>query len=233
MRWIWNEQTIRWFLDASAYTGFHKALAKMILPHLRPEDTLCDAGCGLGRLDLELAPHVTAIKAIDMNAQATGVLAIDAQSLGFDNLRVVTGDAMDQSEPFDILLISFFGKSNLLDLRRLHRRKIIRVVSADKPSSLYPERFRCKEKETVRSVCGQLDALGAQYILELGAAEFGQPLRTRSDAELYVLQNAPAAAPDEVDEFLNECLKPTSREDFPYYLPFKKEFGIFIFDCTP
>jgi len=63
----WDEQTIRWFLDASAYTDFHQTLARKITPYLDPGDTLCDLGCGLGRLDLELAPHVMCLTAVDID----------------------------------------------------------------------------------------------------------------------------------------------------------------------
>jgi 2-polyprenyl-3-methyl-5-hydroxy-6-metoxy-1,4-benzoquinol methylase len=46
----WNKQSIEWFLDASIYTEFHKELGQHIIPFLDPEDSICDFGCGLGRL---------------------------------------------------------------------------------------------------------------------------------------------------------------------------------------
>ena len=60
--------------------------------------------------------------------------------------------------------------------------------------------------------------------------EFGQPLISLRDAEKYVLKNAPEATEEEVSDFLIENIVRTEREDFPYYLPYTKELGIFIID---
>lgn len=230
MRFSWDEQTIRWFVDAGAYTNFHKALAQKIIPHLELGDRLCDAGCGLGRLDLELAPYVSKLAAVDLNENAVGVLRADAEALGLYNLQAEVRDADTLTEIFDVVLLSFFGQSNMLDYLRLCRRKLIRIVSADNKSGLYPERYRCNLKDTVPIVCGELDAQGLAYRLELYSIEFGQPLKSRQDAKLYILKNAPEASDEEISDFLNDRIMHTGRDDFPLYLPNQKELGIFTID---
>ena len=230
MRFTWEEQTVRWFMSASGYTGFHKALAQLILPHLEQGDTLCDLGCGLGRLDLELALHISQLTAVDLSENAIEVLRRDAEAAGLKNLRVRQDDASALTETFDVALMSFFGRSNMLELLKLCKRRLIRVVGAENKSGLYPEKYRCDERDTVPTVQKELDAKGIVYKLELHSLEFGQPLVSRQDAELYVLQNAPKAGDAEIRDFLNENLTSTGRDDFPFYLPNKKAFGIFVLD---
>ena len=230
MRFSWNEQTIQWFLDASAYTEFHKTLAQKIKPYLEPNCTLCDAGCGLGRLDLELAAHVRELTAIDVSAHAIDVLRCDAKKLGFANLHTEVCDADTLTKAFDIVVLSFFGQSNMLHFLKLCRHRLIRIVSADNKSGLYPEHYRCTVKDTVPIVCTELETQGIRYKLELYSFEFGQPLRSWRDAELYVLHNAPEATAEEVRDFLNENITDTGRDDFPFYLPNQKNLGIFIID---
>ena len=226
----WNDQTIRWYLDAGAYTGFFKELALKILPYLAPDDTLLDAGCGLGRLDFELAPHVSEITAVDLNERAIKKLKQDIESSGIRNISAIREDVSDLKKSYDVILMSFFGYPDMQMLCKHCRRRIIRIVSAGTKSSLYPVRHRLNVKPTVPIVREELTEQGIEYKLELFSLEFGQPLTSLTDAEKYVLKNAPEAAEEEISEFLSENLTRTEREDFPYYLPYMKEVGIFIID---
>lgn len=228
MNFLWNEQTIGWFLDAGAYTGFHKKLAQMIIPHLEAGDTLCDLGCGIGRLDLELAPHVSRLTAVDINESVTELLRRDADNMGIRNLDSVCGDAGSFDGSFDVLLMSFFGLMNMADMRKLCRRKFIRVVHKKVKEQLHPGDARNARKETVQTVREELEKIGADYTLETATIEFGQPLRSWLDAERFVRQNAPNSADGEIDGFLRENLTRTGRDDFPFYLPNPKGIGVFM-----
>ena len=229
-RFMWNERNIQWFSDASAYTGFHRELAQKIAPYLRRSDTLLDAGCGLGRLDLELAMYVSEITAVDISEDALDALRRGAAHSGIQNISTRCCDASSLSECFDVVLLSFFGQFNTPDFLRLCRRKLIRIVSAENKSSLYPERHRRGEKDTVPIVQRELKAQGIRFQTERYSIEFGQPFRSRADAELFVLQNAPGASREEISDFLDQNLVPAERGGFPFYLPNQKELGIFIID---
>lgn len=230
MRFAWDEQTNRWFLDASIYTGFHKILAQKIVPFIEPGDSLLDAGCGLGRLDLELAAFVSSLTAVDLSENAIAALQRDAEALGLKNLSASVRDASSLSEQFDIALLSFFGQSNMLDFLKLCRKRLVRIAGADNRSGLYPERYRCTVKDTVPTIIEELDKNSVPYKLELHTIEFGQPLKSRQDAEQYILKNAPEATAHEIGEFLEKSITYTGREEFPLYLPNPKELGIFIID---
>ena len=230
LRFSWGTQSIKWFLDASAYTGFHKKLASRIIPLLQPADTLCDMGCGLGMLDLEIAPYLREITAVDVDEAVVGALSQIVRDLGLENVRTRRGDALALNESFDVLLLSFFGRPGVVDLLKFYRRRFIRVVSSNNNSGLYPQPYKNYVKDTVPVVCEILDALKIGYTLESCSFEFGQPLKSWQEAELFVLNNAPQASAGEVSAFLKERLTDTGREDFPFYLPNTKEFGIFVID---
>ena len=227
---IWDEKSSERFIDASVYTGFHKQLAKKIIPHLEPGDKMCDVGCGLGRLDLELAPFVSDILAIDISEYAILTLSEEAARTGVKNIRAMQGDAAELGADFDVILMSLYGLEDIPGMLERCKRKHIRIVGAGRRSGLYPERYRRELKDAVPIVRDRLESLGIVYALEMCTFEFGQPLRTMHDAEKFVLTNAPEAEGKEVTGFLDEFLHNTGRDDFPYYLPYQKELGIFVID---
>ena len=230
MQFSWDEQSVGWFLDASAYTGYHKALAKKIIPYLEPGDTVLDAGCGLGRLDIELAGHVSAITAVDIDECVTKALKRDIKDLGISNMLVHHGDVTELSGVFNVVIMSFFGHVDVKEFFGRFRRRLIRIVGAENKSFLYPEKHRRYIKKTVPDIQEEFAGMGISYILELCSIEFGQPLVSLKDAGQYVLKIAPEAETDEIKRFLDDNLISTDREDYPYYLPYKKELGIFIVD---
>ena len=230
MRFLWNEQSIRWFLDASVCTGFHQQLAMRMAPYLEPNDTLCDVGCGLGRLDLALAPHVSELTAIDVDESVIAKLRQDVTAAGIQNLHARCADATELKDPFDVIVMSFFGGSGIGmdEYLRLCRRGFIRIVNAENKGNLYPGSHRRTVKETIASVRQELSGQDCRYELVADTIEFGQPLRSWRDAEQFVLCNAPEATDREVNDFLCENARHTGRDDFPIYLPNPKDIGIFV-----
>ena len=224
----WDEPTIRRFIEASEYTGYHKALAAKILPYLESDDTLLDIGCGLGRLDIELSQHVLGILAVDTCESAIEAIRLETERLGISNIRTRHGDAEEITDIFDVVLMSFFRLEDTLGFMNRCRSKLIRIVGAGMKSGLYPEKYRRENKNAVPAVKKELDDQGIKYDFELCAIEAGQPLKTRGEAELFVLSNASEADNEEITSFLNERLEETGREDFPLYLPYQKELGIFV-----
>jgi len=219
-------------IDASRYTGFHKTLAQKIIPHLKSDDELCDVGCGLGRLDFELSPYVSDILAIDMSKYAIEELSNEIKRTGVKNLSARHGDATALEHNYDIILMSLYGAIGTEYYLKHCRRKIIRITGAGSSSSLYPARYRRTTKNAVPIVQDELSSLNVAFDLELCSFEFGQPLKTWEAAVNFVLSNAPEAGAEEIDDFLNERIQQTGRDDFPFYLPYKKELGIFVIDAS-
>ena len=231
MQFLWNEETIQRFIDASEYTGFHIRLADEIRPHLDESDSFCDIGCGLGRIDLALSPWLSHITAADIDSRVINRLKADAAARGITNISGKCLDISEFDEVFDVVFMSFFGKSHSIQqYYKLCRKKMIRVVNAENKGNLYPSHHRRVKKDTIPIVKNELYRSGLSYKLKTFSAEFGQPLKSMDDAKSFVVQNAPDVSADELCDFLTENIQSTGDNDFPYYLPNKKEMGIFIID---
>jgi len=231
MTYKWTNQSIRWFTDASEYTNFHKNLVTKIIPYVKPKDTLCDVGCGLGRLDIYLASHVSQITAIDSEVKVIEELNKKAEDMGICNLNAICSDASESATPHDVFLMSFFGYFD--EMKKYFQRcnkKLIRITNLSDKGNLYPEIYRRKVKPSVPLLETQLKEQGLPYMLITDAIEFGQPLRSEDDAKNFVLYNAPDATPNEINQFLKTHGQNTGRPDFPIYIPNKKKIGIFIID---
>lgn len=232
MRFAWNEQSIQWFLEASTYTGFHNILAQKVAHYLEPGDSLCDIGCGLGRIDLELAPYVRRLTALDINSDVAGILKADAQKQSLHHVSVICKNVTAFVGEFDVVLMSFFGKSEKDMSHYLHmcRKKMIRIVNVENKSSLYPSRHRRTVKDTASMVSRELAEQGLPFHLDTESIEFGQPFHTKAAAESFVRFHAPEIPGQELENFLQGHLKQTGRNDFPFYLPNQKTLGIFVID---
>lgn len=230
MSFRWSDRSIEWFLSASVYTGFHKALAETILPFLDPTDTLGDLGCGLGRIDLELAPHLAHITALDIDPRVTRRLEQDAAARGLRNIRVLCADVQGADLAADILFLSFFGRAWLEFYLHRCRKRLIRVVNADNTGNLYPSRHRHTKKTTIACARQELEELGFPYRLLECALEFGQPLRSPEEGLAFVRSHAPEATDSELRAFLSGHAVETGREDFPLYIPNRKRIGIFVIE---
>jgi hypothetical protein len=226
----WNKQSIEWFLDASIYTEFHKELGQHIIPFLDPEDSICDFGCGLGRLDLELLPHVSRITAIDIDRQVINMLRQASNVLGYRNLYPLWGDSYSICDKHDVGIMSFFGKSghDMLHYRNMCNKKLIRIVNVQNSSNLYPQKYRTTRKDTVSIVKNELISRNLIFDFVETSIEFGQPLRSQNIAKKFILSHAPQAPIHEVKSFLAEHAILTGREDFPIYIPNSKKVGIFV-----
>lgn len=232
MGFEWNRQNIEWFSAASRYTGFHQKVARLLLPFLQREDVFGDFGCGLGLVDLELAPHLSRIIAIDQNERVIEQLRRSVEERGISNLEARVGDCNQLGELCDVGLMSFFGKSgqDMAYYRSLCRRRLIRIVNNRNASSLYPAQYRTTQKDTGEEVGEELRSRGMSFSSQEVTLEFGQPLRSRQDGHAFLRSHAPEAPQQELEAFLAEHAVETDREEYPLYLPNPKEIVLFVID---
>lgn len=72
--------------------------AAYLLPHLRPDMTLLDVGCGPGTITADLATRVASVKGIDASASV-----IADASAAFGALAFEVGDLFDVTEQYDVV----------------------------------------------------------------------------------------------------------------------------------
>lgn len=234
MAFIWTEQRIRWYLDASRHSQFHSQLANLMLPFLHPGDHICDLGCGLGQLDLILAKSVSHITCADINPTVLDHLKAQAQQEQLPNLTTCQQDAREINAPFDVALMAFFGypPSLMFHAMALARRLFIRVASCQPQPTLSLLENAPNKRETVADISLILDKAGAPYQLLMAELEFGQPLASREEAAAFVQCNRPSLQVGSLQAYLDEALTATGQRDFPFYLPHKKKIGVFIIDTA-
>lgn len=219
-----------WFLKASNHTNFHEKLAEHLRSYLRQEDTVCDFGCGLGRLDLALAPYVKHITCQDIAPEAIAILKTDGETI--PNLTAKCVDCQTTQEKFDVGIMSFFGKRDEEFLHYMGRcnRCLIRIVNMQNRSTLYPAEHRQRVKSTAEDVKYQLDNANVAYVFSRMQLEFGQPCQDITEASAFVRSHAPGASQEEIHQFI--AAYGQSVEQGGYYIPNQKDLGIFIIDCS-
>lgn len=235
MAFVWTKQRIDRYLDASRHGDFHRRLADTIRPYLLPQNRLCDLGCGLGRLDLALAPAVQHITCVDTDEAVLANLRQAAAAGGITNLSALCADVREIQEVFDVAIMAFFGHppGMMLDCLRLASRALIRIANVHAEGAALQPSAHSKKRETVESIAALLKEAGCSYTLLLDTFEFGQPLRSQADAAEFLRCNTPAITDAELNAFLSQRLTSTGRADFPFCLPGKKELGIFIIHPLP
>lgn len=226
MNFEWSPDTIRWYQAANQYSGFFKNIADFIRPSLQGYTSLCDIGCGLGLIDLELSKSIPSITCIDINLQAIEALQKSIAERKIDNIKPLVMDSQDINESFDVIYISFFGAREL-EAFLPYCKKLIAVVNKKHQAELYPEKYRTKHKTTAEEVEERLQKQGINYALGEASFEFGQPLNSREDAEKFVRTHAHDISQADLDLFLAERLTETGDREYPLFISRLKSIGIF------
>ena len=229
MNFNWNEDTIRWYRAANEYTGFYKNIAETITPMLAGQKSLCDLGCGLGLVDLELAAVMEQIDCVDKNEAALSALKDCIAHRGIKNIRPRLLDCTQLSGEWDVAYMSFFG-SRELDRFLPHCKKLIAVVGISAQPMMVPSKHRDFTKNTVERTEQYLTAQKIKYKLTNKQFEFGQPLESMNDTRRFILAHSPKTTQAELDEFLALRLIKTERKDYPFFIPRAKAIGIFQID---
>lgn len=229
MKMNWNDTTIKSFVDASEYTGFHKRLAKEILPYIKDSQTFCDVGCGLGLIDMYLSKELKDITCIDINQNAIDYLEKSIKYNNINNIRCEVEDFKEINTSFDTILISFFSYENI-EFFTEHCDRLIAIVN-DKSKTHIPvskKRMDVVKRHSSTNLRTLLDEKKLKYELISLSLEFGQTFTDKDDIVRY------AKSYDEGGEYetiYNHIIKNVVREDnVGYYLPYEKNISVFIID---
>ncbi len=223
----WSEDTIRFMEDASEYGNYHKELARILLPYLPTDGHVCDAGCGLGHLALELAKECKAVTAVDASANALrGIMARELP----DNLRVLQGDIFSMKESYDAMIFCYFGKAEeILSIAKTGRAEKILVVRRDCSVHSFSGSTVPRKTHSINLLRPILEELGIPYFSRNITLELGQPFRNMEDAlrffSLYNKSDKPI-----LTEELEVKIIPTGRKDFPLYYPNVRDMELIIFE---
>jgi len=229
MKIVWNERSAGWFRSASEYTGYNKALARLLLEHIPCRDTLCDVGCGAGLVAMELARHIREVTCVDLEPEAIAAVKRNCRHFGVENVRGLCMDARDLEGQWDTVTALFFGGQDFMrEYYPLARESLILVTHGKKRGNLGPEEHKVIKSSSAARTKAYLDGLDVHYHMEERSLEHGQPLGSLEEARTFVKAYSTPMSEQRLEEYLAEKLVETGRDDFPLYLPNRKEFGLFV-----
>lgn len=218
----WTEKSVRWYAEAVAYTGFDKTLTERLLPFLPENETVCDLGCGIGYLALELARRGYSVTAIDHDAEALAWLGAERARLGLENLQVMLREweSLGELPIWDNIVMVSAGGLEPEFYRHLCRKRLI-IVDRAKLSSHVRAEGRLSTRRTSLNEWARNAAFSSSFALE-----FGQPFRTENAAREYIEY---MGGREGVEDTLKRLVK-TDSSDFPLYLPYLKELTLRVYE---
>jgi precorrin-6B methylase 2 len=240
MLFEWTDEKIEWYARASEATGYHRRLAELIAPCLSPRDSVIDIGCGLGLIDMEIAPAVNRITAIDIDALPIAHLKRALALRGIGNVFPKVRDAsLIEAGEWDVVLMCFFGTPETLGgiLNVLASspacRQLILIMHGEGASAA-----KSKVADKVERVfCGDMERFLAdrgfscdKRILDI---EFGQPLRSEDEARRFLAcygREPDGEAVQKRVEAQLEKLRRMGDKEYPYFLPRMKNTAILTAD---
>lgn len=224
----WGSERIRFMTDACEYGQYHHHLAQLLGPHLEGAERVCDVGCGLGYLSLELAKFVPHVTAVEIDEEAIRVLRKNCTAKGIDNVTALCSDAfsMGEKQQFDCMIFCVFGSmEEVLSIGKKHCcGDILMITRNEKHHRFSSEQDALRDRKySFENYCYELRQRSIPFEAREFTLEFGQPFRSLEDAaafyELY------SKSGDISQAELMERLEKTNRQDFPYYLPKKSNLG--------
>ena len=224
----WTEKSIELWQRAEKYTDHYVELGNSLKKFIKADHSVYDIGCGLGFVDLELAPYVKNIKAFDIEQRVLDILNKNAVNKNINNLEICNNDWTKESDnSCDTLMACSFG--NIVecfdDFMRIAKDQVILVKRyRSKDKKKYVPGRRAFSAEATEAYLRDRNIVYDKYIFE---SEFGQPLVSYEEAVWFSeFHGMNRSVP--VEDFLKENLITVKDSEYKYYLPNKKEMVIFI-----
>lgn len=231
---LYGPDIIQFMCDASEYGTYHRDLACRISTFISGEDSVCDAGCGLGYLSLALSPYCKDVNAVDISPEALAVLKENICRVGCRNICVTEGDieARPPKKPYDVMVFCFFG--HMIEALRIAKAQCIGkviLIKKDWDTHRFSLSLKPLQGHTLEQTCAELTDQGIRFTCERFALEMGQPFRSLNDAvEFFRIYSNDEDSGYISDENVVGRLVREVSDDYPYYLPSLKKMGMIVLD---
>lgn len=232
MMFNWEKDMVRFMRDASEYGDYYSRMAEFLKDKLSPEDSLCDAGCGLGYFAQAVAPYCKRVTAMDISSNAIAVAQELAEKTPNMQAFVADVESYTPEEKFTVVTYGFFGRNEeilrfakrtcdgkAIVIKRNWKNHRFSLGEKPMPHNTLPEMERCLKEYDI------------PYIKESVEMEFGQPFRSEEDAvkffRIYSRDDHPESITfDQIAPRLTEI----DHGEYRLYLPQQKNLGILTFD---
>ena len=189
---------------------------------------MCDLGCGVGYLALELNARGYEVAAVERDPRATAVIRSAAEEERRSGLRILEEDwtRLPQCPQWDnVVMINITDPKEWQRGRRLCRKRLI--VAARRS-----QRSHVRAHGAPSAFCGR--AYGPQScerdglcVSDCVSLEFGQPFSSEEEMRDYL---SFFGGGDDVEAMRAQVVA-TGRARFPLYLPYRKDMNIFVFSA--
>ena len=232
----WTEPRIRFMRDAYEVVRFHEVLAEHAAAYIGASDTVCDCGCGLGYISMELCRYAARVAAADIQELPLRALGKAAEEKKISNLDILREDvftdfpAAGDARVFDHLVFSFFGQiPEIIDLGSACARKS--VILFRKCWSNHRMSYDEIPISRLRFFkdCDMLDSMGIAYQAETFDLDMGQPFRSIDDAvDYFRTYSRDTDASMLTEDFVRQKLVAADSADFPFYCPMQGKIGMIV-----
>lgn len=242
----WMPEIIRFSEDATSQTSYFKELASMIGQVLSTDDYICDAGCGIGQLAIELSAYVKKIDAVDHSQRAIDALSAKLKSQRTYNVAPKLADFRIHipEERYDCMIFCLsldvesaykiaqdVCASKLIVINKVNESSPVKMAANARIRS---SRGRPSHVASVEAIQKRLSKKRIPCNVKNIHLEFGQPFRDLIDAEYFFRIYRNKKYPDGISqEELNSILEFRENSPFPYYLPIERHLVIFEIECEP
>lgn len=230
----WTENMVRFMVDASEHTEYYAALSDKIAEFLPADGHICDAGCGLGHLSVELSKRFRWVSSVDIAPQAVEVLRRQIEQKKITNITPLCGDIfrLPPAQPYDGMVFCLFGEIGQI-LRIAGRQCSGKIVIIKKNYDAH--RFSMTNQPLRHHTFAQsvqfLEEIGIPYHAEPSRVELGQPFRSMEDAVTFFQTYSRDEDPSCITaDSIRGRLIETGDAEFPYYLPENKKMSILVLD---
>lgn len=225
----WSPEKRRWYADACEFEGNdrNKKLAAFVLDKLPTHPHVCDVGCGIGALSLELASAADKVTAIDVNSNALEFLRDRVLKRKIENINIVEGDFPELQPPCpkaDGLVLCMVGGGGFIETAKKWTDGKVVLISDNTRKRSFSTKPKNHDRPNVDSVLDTIKNAGYSAEQTVVEASFGQPFRTYEDAVSFMGCYNRSSSSDEIRDLLESKLVDTGMKDFPLYLPSRKEY---------
>lgn len=232
--YLWNSDMIYFMNQAAKNTKYYEELASYIVPHITEESVLCDVGCGLGNLSIELAKHCKKVYAVDISEEVIEELKRKLERMQITNIEVICTDVFswEPDEKIDTTIYCMFGTMKEIDDIGNHfhvsQQFIVRRLAKQ-------HRFKIKEQKprnhrhSAQGMAAELEEQGRPYEYSEMSISLDQPFKNLEEAvKFFELYNR---TPDKVtiDDVKERLIKRDDKE-CPYLFLAEKKMGLIRVD---
>jgi len=222
----WRPDMIRLMRDAAEREPFYEALAAEMARRLPAGAHVCDAGCGLGYLALQLARRGFPVTAVDLSADALSVLRENCAAEGLP-VRILHGDihVLAQDAPYDAMAFCLFGGlDQILHLAACQCCGDVLIAARDYDTHRFtPGARRCR-RESLADMTRTLREKGIPFGVKKMSLSFGQPFKSIEDARLFFTLYSHGEPVTEA--FMDSRIVKTQDAEYPYYMPHTRDIGL-------